>query len=418
MNRNNTREFDLNDLTESYEQSLKLLRSCSTAAGIVASTQRGKNYNRIWARDGIICGLAGLISGNSIVTKSLKHTLINLSKCQGPEGQIPSNISFNKLGKIDEISYGGIVGRVDPTLWFIIGVCNYARFTENTDFAYNLKPVLLKSIELLNAWEFNGKGLLYVPQSGDWMDEQCYHGYILYDQLLRIWALRCYSSLFGDIILEKKAEKITELVRLNFWPAKENENNHAILHKSAFANYLKKHVKPDYACLSLSPGGYFSQFDLLANSLAIFLSVIPKKNINPTVNFVRNSISTFPYSLFPNVWPPVLNSDSAYPGLLINYSEEFRNQPFEYQNGGIWPIGNAFWGMSQFVNNELNSAAQLLLNISVFNRKNKKGEWGFYEFCNSQSGTLNGVKKMAWSAAGFILLYEYLNKKNLFLGNL
>ena len=51
-------------------------------------------------------------------------------------------------------------------------------------------PVMEKTLFLLGAWEFNNRGLLYVPETGDWADEYIHNGYVLYDQLLYLQALR------------------------------------------------------------------------------------------------------------------------------------------------------------------------------------------------------------------------------------
>ena len=51
----------------------------------------------------------------------------------------------------------------------------------------------------MDAWEFNGKQLMYVPQGADWADEYLQHGYILFDQLLRIWALELAGKIGGGL---------------------------------------------------------------------------------------------------------------------------------------------------------------------------------------------------------------------------
>ena len=40
-------------------------------------------------------------------------------------------------------------------------------------------PVVQRGLELLKAWEFNARGLIYMPLGGDWADEFVYHGYVL-----------------------------------------------------------------------------------------------------------------------------------------------------------------------------------------------------------------------------------------------
>ena len=89
-----------------------------------------------------------------------------------------------------EVSYGGLAGRVDAVTWFIIGICQYTFHTKDNSLIVKYEEVIEKAIQLLDAWEFNNKHLIYVPLSGNWADEYITDGYVLYDQLLRIWALK------------------------------------------------------------------------------------------------------------------------------------------------------------------------------------------------------------------------------------
>ncbi len=51
--------------TDAYQRSLALLHRCLSPAGFLASPDDVDNYARIWARDGVIAGLAALASGNA-----------------------------------------------------------------------------------------------------------------------------------------------------------------------------------------------------------------------------------------------------------------------------------------------------------------------------------------------------------------
>ena len=48
--------------TISYNKSIELLHDVSSAHGFLASAENTSNYKRVWARDGVICGLAALAS--------------------------------------------------------------------------------------------------------------------------------------------------------------------------------------------------------------------------------------------------------------------------------------------------------------------------------------------------------------------
>ena len=96
-------------------------------------------------------------------------------------------------GDVVEVSYGGLAGRVDAVTWFIIGVCQYAFYKKDEAFIQKYDSNIQKCLQLLEAWEFNNKHLLYVPLSGNCADEYITDGYVLYDQLLRVWALKSYN---------------------------------------------------------------------------------------------------------------------------------------------------------------------------------------------------------------------------------
>ena len=54
----------------SYIKAIELLHECSSAEGFLASKENTSNYKRVWARDGVICGLAALASGNTYLIKT------------------------------------------------------------------------------------------------------------------------------------------------------------------------------------------------------------------------------------------------------------------------------------------------------------------------------------------------------------
>jgi len=66
------------------------------------------------------------------------------------------------------ISYGGTTGRVDANLWLIITCGQYLKVTNDDKFISRMIPTIEKVHYLLGPWEFNNRGLLYVPLTGDW----------------------------------------------------------------------------------------------------------------------------------------------------------------------------------------------------------------------------------------------------------
>lgn len=379
-----------------YEKAIALLHEVSTANGFLASAENTSNYKRIWARDGVICGLAALASADEKLITTFKSTLETLAQHQHKIGTIPSNVFFSE-DKI-EVSYGGLAGRVDAVTWFVIGVCQYVYYSKDVAFLEKNKVVLEKSLSLLDAWEFNNKHLLYVPLSGNWADEYITDGYVLYDQLLRIWALRSYNHFANDTQLSEKIENIKKQVELNFQPNTIGEK----LHERAY-NELDFNK---YMPCSFSPSGYKTNFDAFANSLAVILNIgtdAMQKNI---LQHATTLASETKLGLVPAFWPPVFETDEHWNLLKNNCKYEFRNFPYEFHNGGSWSMVNGFLGLALVSKSETEKATTILNKIQ---EANTRGDFSFYENFNTNTKAPNGVSLCAWSAAAEVMLKQSLN---------
>jgi hypothetical protein len=126
--------------TEGYRRACGLLSECSRPEGFLASPTDKTNYRRIWGRDGVIIGLAALMTGKTKLMETFRHTLETLAEYQGPHGEIPSNVDPQS----GRISYGGMTGRVDADLWFIIGCGEYWKVTGDDAFLDDMIPVVEK----------------------------------------------------------------------------------------------------------------------------------------------------------------------------------------------------------------------------------------------------------------------------------
>ena len=195
-------------MNSNYIKAKELLLTASSPNGFLASAKQITNYHRVWARDGVICGLAALLDGDSQLIEIFKNTLETLATHQHKHGNIPSNVYFNQ--NKTEVSFGGLAGRVDTIPWFIIGTCNYVHFTNDHKFLKGMIPSIEKGLDLLECWEFNNNHLVYVPRSGNWADEYITEGHILYDQLLRLWALRAFNKIIPSEDITKENSSYRE----------------------------------------------------------------------------------------------------------------------------------------------------------------------------------------------------------------
>ncbi len=396
--------------TKAYIKAKKLLISVSTEKGFLASKSNISNYKRIWARDGVICGLAALLDGDKKLMNTFKNTLITLSDYQYKLGNIPSNVQFNKAKA--QVSFGGLCGRVDTISWYIIGVCNYVWFTKDSTFFELQIPHIEKGFLLLEAWEFNNKYLIYTPTSGNWADEYPIEGYTLYDNCLRLWALQCYQKLKPSKNLSIKIENVKQSIELNFTHTTTGKDN--LYHAKA----LNKADKKPYWLASFSPKGYNTKFDAFGNGLTLMLNLKNETIQKNLLNYTKDLIDSLKLGLLPAFWPVITKTDKEWANLEANNAYEFRNFPFEFHNGGTWTVVNSFFGLGLVQANQTEFAEQLLKQINFINKETKTGEnnWGFYENFNTQTAKPIGVPACAWSAAATILLSKNLAGKSLLIG--
>ena len=386
----------------SYNKAIELLQQVSSTEGFLASAQNISNYKRVWARDGVICGLAALASGDNELIETFKSTLETLAAHQHVNGTIPSNVMTN--GHEVEVSYGGLAGRVDAVTWFVIGICQYAHYKNDLAFIAKHNSKIQKCLTLLEAWEFNNKHLVYVPLSGNWADEYITDGYVLYDQLLRIWALKSYNYFVNEDPLQAKIQYIIQQIEINFTPDAVGEKYHE-------RAYNEANIEAYMPC-SFSPSGYKTQFDAFANSLTLFLNIGSDDFQNKIVAYSSTLKDEMPLKLLPAFWPPIMEIDIDWNLLKNNCKYEFRNFPYEFHNGGSWSMVNGFYGLALLAKNKRDEAISVL---EAINNANAIAHYSFYENFNSQTKEPNGVPFCAWSAAATVMLHQSINNNFKFL---
>jgi len=400
---------------EGYTRALSLLHQAATNHGLLASVTDESNYRRIWARDSVICGLAGILAEDLLLIETLGRSLETLGNAGGPRGEIPSNVSLDNRGQVTNISYGTLSGRVDSIPWFIIGVYHYVRHTGEHAFAKRMEPAILNGLQLLSCWEFNKRGLVYVPLGGDWADEYILHGYVLYDQVLRFWALQCYGTMSGNEHVAWQADQLREKIRSNYWISSDNRDKEDLYHPPAYRRLLSEKGDLPYWMASLTPGGYIDRFDALANALTIILGMNTKDQQERILTYAESICEQTANGLIPAFWEPITPNNWEWQLLQNNYHYRFRNEPYQYHNGGIWPMVNGWWGLALEKAGESAAAKALLTDLCNFNRQGEAdGQWGFYEYGHALTGDPGGTPRMSWSAAAVVMLWEYLEGKRLF----
>ena len=401
---------------EGYEHARELLRQCVTDDGFLASTVERDNYRRIWARDGVIIGLAALMTGIDSLVETMRRTLKTLAQHQGPHGEIPSNVDTIA----HRISYGGTTGRVDADLWFVIGCGEYWLATGDDAFLDEMLPVLERVRFLLGAWEFNDRGLIYVPQTGDWADEYVQSGYILYDQLLYLQALRAFCRIHhhvhgsADHQLEDRTMRMLHVIRSNYWfnGSDPEDVYHEVLYQKG--RKAAPHRASRYWMPFFSPTGYGYRFDAFANVLAGLFNVAEGDQAEQVDRYIRE-VTPRSLSLLPAFHPVIEPIDRDWESLQVMFSYSFKNNPYEFHNGGLWPMITGFYVADLVRRGHTVKARRYLDGIHQANALPMSDEpWAFPEFVHGKKLTAGGNRCQGWSAAAAVMAHHALDDQLLF----
>ncbi|MBW2936866.1 hypothetical protein KXJ69_02040 [Aureisphaera sp. CAU 1614] len=379
-----------------YTQAVSLLHNLTTPNGILASTIEADNYKRIWARDSMVCGIAGLWIKDEIVIEGLKNSLLILAKSQNELGMIPSNVLPNGT----DASFGSLVGRIDANTWFMVGACLYFKETKDEAAWQLLKPAIEKCRIFLKASEFNTKGWIYTPLSGNWADEYPIHGYTLYDNMLRLWSEKLFLEIEGKSTTE--CEAILKKTEANFWPSETIEDK-LIYQKPALQKAQQK--KQNHFGAFILPGKYDLRFDAAANALALLQFQLN----NTQKDALSTFIETLPNNLIPAFWPVVTKENDDWNLLEGNYSFSFKNHPGDFHNGGIWPVWMGLFCLGLSKNGMKKEAQKIVSAFTETVLENKA--WDFQEYFNSKTLKVGGKTQMGYTASGIVFMNLAINNE-------
>lgn len=407
------------------EKAKEMLYECLTEHGFLATPIKRDNYSRIWGRDSSIIGLAAILTGEEELVNGCRRSLETLAHYQGPHGEIPSNVD----PETERISYGGTAGRVDSNLWFLIACGELCSRLKDEQLLATLLPAVEKVRKLLGAWEFNNRGLLYIPPTGDWADEYLQSGYVLYDQLLYVQALRAVCMIHQqyheteDHTLREKAVHLKHLIQGNYWFTSEDDGlpddiYHRVLYKKGRKALPEK--QGAYWLPFFSPQGYGYRFDALANSLVMLFGIGSKEQSAAVDEYIENEVCLKDSPLLPAFCPVITPKDERWEDLQMTFSYQFKNEPYEYHNGGLWPMVNGFYAAGLARRGKEREARRILRAVHEANRlpfqkeDEEETPWSFPEYVHGKKLTAGGVQPMGWSAAGALIADAYVNGKRLF----
>jgi hypothetical protein len=363
---------------ERFDEAVRLLRALGGPHGIHASLSSTANYQAVFARDAVMAGVAGLLLDDADVTRAFVTTLERLRALQGPEGQIASNFEI-RAGAAPHVSFGTLAPRIDSATWYLVGVALAARAgaVEPAAFAGSVRAV----VRLLDALEYNGRHLVYIPAGGNWADEYVYDGYVLYDQVLRAWALRLLAATYGEAAWADKADAVARTIDERYWPAEPAGRWHPLA--------------------AVSPAGARDVFDLAACSLLALAGVAPRLGGAALDAIAERYVRR---DALPPAFAPVIDEGHPeWPALRRYHLFAFRNHPHEYHNGGVWPVWLGWLALALARAGRADDAARL--GRALDGRLRAHPGFAFEEFLHGLTGAPGGTTRMAYTATGIVFLH-------------
>lgn len=324
-----------------------------------------------------MAGIAGLMLGDARITAGLARTLEGLRDTQGPQGQIASNYELRD-GQPPYVSFGSLAPRIDGATWYLLGVALAARRGAiNPD---DFEDSVHATVRVLDALEYNGRHLIYIPTGGNWADEYIYDGYILYDQVLRAWALRLLGVTYEEHAWVEKAHDIADRIDTSFWPTPRPTPCHPV---ASFSPVVTRNI-----------------LDLAACSLLALSDIAPSMSAS-ALDWIEAEFLAA--GALPPAFHPVIDEgDPDWPALRRYHLHEFRNRPHEYHNGGIWPVWLG-WLALALAHTGRTTALEKLRTLTAA-RLTATPTYGFEEYFHGATGESLGTPHMAYSATGIVFL--------------
>ena len=120
-------------------------------------------------------------------------------------------------------------------------------------------------------------------------------------------------------------------------------------------------------------------------------------------------------NMLPAFYPVIKPMDKDWDELKITFSYTFKNQPYEYHNGGLWPLISGFYIADMVQNGELEKAGRYLADLHRANRMDMNDQpWSFPEFIHGKNFTPGGNRHQGWSASAALMGHYALQGKKVF----
>lgn len=387
------------DIDECTRRSVALLRNNLSSAGIGAATPseaaRARSYCAIFGRDASICALGMAVSGDPLLERAAARGLVTLAENQARNGQIPNFVAVDR----EEVDFW-YVGCIDATLWWLIAVA----LLDGADPARSLRQSFAAHVDAALEWlacqEHQRFFLLQQNEASDWADIMPRSGFVLYTNAL--W--HRVKTLYG---LAQAAETRRNANRL-FHPF-----------DNAFDDYRRGRLLMHYARRNVHDGDPFKrdlylsfvnlsccgdEGDAFGNILAILCGLADDSATRRTLHALRAARIDDPFPVRA-VCTPISRGSERWRAYMSRHRQ---NEPWQYQNGGIWPFVGGFL-VGALVQAGMHAEASEVL--AKFAQANAVADWAFAEWLHGLTGEARGMRGQSWNAAMFLLARHTVNSR-------
>lgn len=402
---------------ECHRRSLELLRRSATADGFVASPDFA-HYAAVWTRDAAVACLGAYRAGGEDLVEGAVRTLDTLARLQSPLGQIPGAYWPER-----RLWDWGEAGCTDASAWFVIVLADLHRATGDAAIVERLWPSAERAFTWLRYQDANNTGLLNAPEAGDWMDSSLGRGgKVLHVNVLYYWAALSLEHLAGMVGRAPAVDPADVRRRINllFWPEEGADlaellshvpyppGAAAFPHRASPVAFAQAAEERRFYLSHVVHAAFVDRCDVLANLLGVATGVADSSRAALILDYLDEAAVAEPYPT--RTWPEPVTEEHDPWGMWNRPAEaaipaRWRNPPFQYHNGAVWPYVGAFHAAARAAVGRKQEAEDLLERVAAANRV---GEWGFHEWLHGRSGEPGGAPAQTWNAGAFVLAYHLL----------
>jgi len=383
-----------------YNDAVEILRKNSNPFGIFASgySKRAKerNYLTVFGRDAGICSLGMVVSGDKELVRAAKNSLSTLVKNQAKNGQIPNFVNLD-TGQVDF----WYMECIDVNLWWLIAVKFFDKYAgEKAKLQKKYKKEIEKAINWLKSQEHPTFFLIRQNEASDWADIMPRQGYVLYSNSL--WYL--VKNLYKIENKKETRKNFNLLFDENSALGNRTKKENPRLSKIISNSKAKKKSKIYSSFVTRYNRG--DEGDVYGNILAVIAKLPGLSRGGEIINYLSEKKISRPYSV-KVVLDPIKESSKNWRKYMEDHEQ---NYPNKYHNGGIWPFVGGFWVIALKKMKFNKDAREELVKLAKTNLDHDFNEW-----LHGKSGRAMGKRGQSWNAAMFILAYNYLRDKKIYL---